>query len=235
MTENRQEKTLIASHPGGIKLTKHLLALAEETLELYDEDLENAKIRKAETCSENFENIDSNHKALRVLDLGAGKGESAAYLKSCGWDAVGIDLEFMEKSESVLQMDMRHLKFAAGSFDLCLAECSLSGCGDGAQALAESSRVLKKEGLLLVSDVFFKKPDAPTLSMGGPLTKERWLLEFARAGFSLCAWQDETPLWREFFLESLWNGNADETCVELFSRYGKAKCGYFLAVLKKEA
>lgn len=204
MTDKR--KTMIDAHPGGSSLTERLLSLSGKDIE--------GKCRK-------------------LLDLGAGKGESVEFLRSAGWDARGIDFVCPKNSEIVKEMDMRNLKYETSSFDICLAECSLSGCGDGAGALKEAYRVLRPGGMLLVSDVYFQKEEAPALSMGGSLTKERWFWEFLQAGFEICCWEDETPLWREFFLESLWNGNADETCVEMFREYGKAKCGYFLAVLKK--
>lgn len=204
MTDER--KIMIDAHPGGIPLTERLLALG---------------------------GMDSREKGRKLLDLGAGKGESTEFLRNKGWDARGIDLVCPENSEVVIEMDMRKLEYDASSFDVCLAECSLSGCGDGAAALKEGYRVLRSGGVFLVSDVYFQKEEAPALSLGGPLTKKLWLLEFMQAGFSVCCWEDETPLWREFFLESLWNGKADETCAELFREYGKGKCGYFLAVLKK--
>lgn len=220
ITEEKQEKIMIGSHPGGIALTKRLFQLAGLTV--------NEAIADMPDTQRVF-----SDRQIRILDLGAGKGESVAYLKSCGYAARGIDKECGENQKDIKEMDMRSLKYEDASFDVCLAECSLSGCGDGPRALRETERILLPGGLLLVSDVFFGKDDAPSLSMGGALTKERWYLEFHGAEFEVLNWQDETPLWRQFFLESLWNGNANGDCVEMFREYGKGKCGYFLAVLKK--
>ena len=130
---------------------------------------------------------------------------------------------------------MTHLDFADEMFDVCLAECSVSVCGDGMAALGEAWRVLRPGGSLLISDVFFGKKDAPAMSMKEPLTRECWEVAFRNSGFEIQAVQDETELWKEFFLESLWNGNAEETCCEFFRAAGKAKCGYFTAWLRKQS
>ena len=143
MTDER--KIMIDAHPGGIPLTERLLALG---------------------------GMDSREKGRKLLDLGAGKGESTEFLRNKGWDARGIDLVCPENSEVVIEMDMRRLEYDASSFDVCLAECSLSGCGDGAAALKEGYRVLKaydgiqaiemlkkEEVHLLVIDVMMPRMD----------------------------------------------------------------------------
>ena len=95
----------------------------------------------------------------RILELGAGGGAAAGYLKSLGFEVKAIDLN--PAGPDVEPGDMRKLDFAEESFDCCLAECSISGCGDGGAALREAFRVLKQDGCLLVSDVFFIKKMHP--------------------------------------------------------------------------
>ena len=194
---------MIGGHPGGRELTERLLSLGGLL----------------------------PFPGAKALDLGAGEGISAEYLRRLGFWTAAIDRE--PENGSTAQGDMRELPFSRETFDLCLAECSLSCCGDGEAALGEAWRVLKSGGILLVSDVFFGKTGAPSLSMGAPLTRERWEAVFRRTGFLLKQWEDATELWKEFFLESLWNGNARADCLELYRKGGSAGCGYFLAVLEK--
>lgn len=194
---------ILGSHPGGLALTKRLLSLSE-------------------ACP-----------PASVLDLGAGNGETVRYLKEQGFDVLGVDLKASGTDADVLRQDMTGLTFADGAFDLCIAECSVSVCGDGPLALREAYRVLKPGGSFLLSDVFFQKEEAPKLSMPKPLRMECWEREFEKAGFRIRMLKDETALWKEFFLESLWNDNADPSACEFFRKAGRAGCGYFLAWLQK--
>lgn len=193
---------MIGGHPGGLSLTKRLLALG----------------------------MGQNGK--KILDLGAGNGESVKWLRQNGYEAFGIDLVSAEPL--VKQQDMRRLEFPDESFELCLAECSVSGCGDGMAALGEAYRVLKTGGSFFLSDIFFHREHAPAFSFEQPLTRRNWEKNFEEAGFAIKRFEDETELWREFFLESLWNGNAEESCIDFFKKAGRYGCGYFLALLVKE-
>lgn len=219
---------MIGAHPGGVQLTRRLFEIAGISVPDMQRSAGIAVSRAGTTG--------------KALDLGAGTGESVRCLRLLGYDAVGIDrnagtggASTSDKTASgfVIPGDMTALPFPDGSFDLCLAECSVAVCGDGPEALREAYRVLRPGGSLLLSDVFFHKEQAPSLSMPEPLTFSCWERETARAGFSLRKSSDETALWREFFLESLWNDNADEAFCSFFQEAGKAGCGYFLAWLWK--
>lgn len=224
---------MIGAHPGGIRLTKRLLELTGINVQKPPAE---APDLDSNGWMEAF--VPGSATAGNVLDLGAGMGESVRYLRALGYDAAGIDTQIRTDNRSadqtfVTQGDMRALTFPDGSYDLCLAECSIAVCGDGPAALREAYRVLRPKGSLLLSDVFFRKDSAPCLSMPGPLTFSLWEQESARAGFVIRKSRDETALWKEFFLESLWNGNAEDGFCSFFQEAGKSGCGYFLAWLQK--
>ena len=172
--------------------------------------------------------LSSLPRAACILDMGAGDGEAVAFLRSFGFDAVGLDLN---EAENVLKGDMTALPFENESFDAVISECAFSVCGDTTKAFSEAHRVLKKGGVLCLSDVYFKSTDAPSLSLGTPATKEGW--ESAAEGFSLTEFHDRTKVWTEFMIHCIWNGLDLGDC-GYFKSAAKAKGGYFIAAFKKE-
>lgn len=145
----------------------------------------------------------------RVLDLGAGAGEAVALLRSLGYDAQGLDLE--PRSPLVARGDLLHTGLPSESFGAVLSQCAFFVSGDVPGALAESRRLLRPGGRLLLSDVFFEPPE--------PLLR--------RAGFRLLYQEDMTALWREYYLEALWRG--DEGCPTV-----RGNCAYWLLICEKE-
>ena len=148
-------------------------------------------------------------KGARVLDMGAGAGEALALLRECGFDARGIDLE--PRSDDVERADFLRAPFPDGSFDAVLSQCAFFVSGDPRAALREAHRLLKPNGTLLLSDVFFEEPGA--------------MLE--AAGFKIERMEDMTPLWRDYILEALWRDEG--VCCEI----PRGKCGYWLLIAER--
>lgn len=144
-----------------------------------------------------------------ILDMGAGAGETVALLRGLGYAARGIDL--VPRSELIKQGDMHATGFPGGSFDAVLSQCAFYVSGDVEKALAESRRLLKPGGKLLLADVFFQPPE--------PL--------LAGAGFRILHALDMTAQWREYYLEALWRG--DECCPS-----PGGKCSYWLLICGKD-
>ena len=151
-------------------------------------------------------------KGAKILDMGAGSGETVLLLQRLGYDAQGIDLE--PGAEIIRQGDFLNTGYGDGFFDAVLSQCAFFVSGNIPAALLESHRILKHGGLLLLSDVCFMPGDGL-----------RQLVE--NCGFSVLHQEDMTALWREYYIEALWAGTAD--CVPC----GK-KCTYQLLIGRKE-
>ena len=163
-----------------------------------------------------------------ILDVGAGDGETVRLLRSRGLDAEGVDLC---PGRDVLPGDMRELPFPDGIFDAVIAECSLSVCRDTQTALQEAKRVLKTDGLLLVSDVYGRDlRTAPRMSLPRRATRAGW--RRTAGSFRLLAWEDITPLWTDYLIHALFTGEDLGDCGFFSCGRGK-KTGYFLAVWKR--
>ena len=161
-------------HPGGVKHTRRMLELAALPV------------------------------GSRVLDMGAGAGETVRFLREQGFQARGLDRT--PRNETVERGDFLHAPYPDESFDAVISQCAFFVSGDVPGALGEARRLLKPGGKLLLSDVFFTPP--------------RPLLE--AAGFAVLRAEDMTASWREYFLEALWR--EEELCFPL----PKGKSSYWL-------
>jgi ubiquinone/menaquinone biosynthesis C-methylase UbiE len=99
----------------------------------------------------------------RLLDLGAGTGRIGWPFVAAGDDYVGVDLSIgmlrafatrpglrPERGLFLAQADGPHLPFPDASFDAVLMMQVLSAAGDWRSLLAESARVLRHSGSLIV-------------------------------------------------------------------------------------
>ena len=144
------------------------------------------------------------------LDMGAGDGSTVRVLKSLGYDAEGIDLE--PRGEDVIKGDYLKAPFADERFDGIISQCSFYVSGDVPGALKEASRMLRKGGKLVFSDV--------TENVVSLLNHCR------EAHFAVRHLEDLTDQWKEYYLEALWT--QDNVCLP----QGK-KFSYVLFVCEK--
>lgn len=97
--------------------------------------------------------IDITPDGGRVLDVGAAKGELVRALIQEGYDAFGLEYvpELIGYPERTIEGDMHKLPFEDGSFDtvVCMGN-TLVHSDTPETVIAEFSRVLKKEGRLLI-------------------------------------------------------------------------------------
>lgn len=144
-----------------------------------------------------------------LLDMGAGDGEAVAVMEGLGFQAMGIDLR--PRGQGVMQGDFLHTEFADGSFAGILSQCAFYQSGDVPGALREARRLLKPDGVLMVSDVWFSDPL--------PLLRE--------TGFRVEHSEDMTESWKQYYIEAIWRGTA--ACAP-----AKGKCRYLLLICRKE-
>jgi len=166
-----------------------------------------------------------------MIDLGAGSGESVFLLKEKGFDVTGID--FINQESPVIKGDMCALDYERESFDAALAECSFSVCGDLSAAIAESARILKIGGKLLISDVFYREvvPEKPMFP--NAVTIERFKNQVQENGFQVLFFEDISEVLKEYYIESVWKGVNSLSREEARSLKG-SKIGYFMMICIKQ-
>lgn len=102
----------------------------------------------------------------RVLDIGCGDGTAAAFLKDrLGMDVVAIDIDpaavkkAKEKGVDARVMDASMLGFDIREFDVVMMECVFTELKRQEEAIHEAYCVLKKGGVLILSDLYCREPD----------------------------------------------------------------------------
>lgn len=149
----------------------------------------------------------------RILDLGAGDGDTVALLRSRTFDATGLDLRSDGSTETG---DFLNAPYPDQSFDAVISECAMFVSGDRQKAVTEAFRLLRDGGRFLYADVWFE-PEADIRS----------LLE--RSGFHITAMEDVTPEWQRYYLNCIWEGTFEKPACEI----PKGKCRYYLIVAEK--
>ena len=163
-------------HPGGKEHTLHMLALSE---------------LKPST---------------KILDMGAGNGEAVQKLLSLDYEAIGIDLKseitFHDCKDDictlqtlVFQGDFLTYPFEPASFDGILSQCAFHVSGQPEKAFSTAYKLLKPDGILMISDVCPRNTTLQTLA--------------ETAGFTILHYEDQTSAWKEYYIEAIWRGTAD--------------------------
>ena len=140
-------------------------------------------------------------KGAKWLDMGAGDGGTVRLLRSLGYAAEGIDLE--PRGKDVLRGNFLETPWQDDFFDGILSQCSFYVSGDVSGALKEASRLLRKGGKLVFSDV--------TENVVQLLNQCR------QAGFAVRHLEDMTDEWKEYYLEALWK--EDNVCLSQGKKY----------------
>ena len=211
-------------HPGGLALTQYALDLC------------------------------ALQKGSRILDLGCGAGSSVQYLHKRGYAAVGVDLSALllqagykrNSSLSFLQGDAGFLPLSSGQMDAILIECSLSVFPDPDKVLQECQRILRKEGLLILTDLYSRNPSGlpdlqahfPSSCLANSMIQEKLLKQLSKHGFLETNWEDHSEVMKSFSGQSVLQSfacTAEQTIdsLEAFLTIVHARLGYFLCIAKK--
>ena len=172
------------AHPGGIELTKKIVRT---------------------------KNIDNNS---RILDIGCGTGQTAAYLAN-EYSAIvtGIDIHpiMIEKAKKrmkkehlpveILQCSIENVPLQDDTFDFVLSESVLS-FADKPTALSEIYRLLKDDGQLISIEFTINKPLETAIAnkikqfygFESLLMEQDWIRYFKQAGFTTIQIEQKQPL-----------------------------------------
>jgi SAM-dependent methyltransferase len=171
----------------------------------------------------------------RLADIGCGKGATVNYLRAVGFDAFGIDCdaEVIKYAGQYCQVgDARFLPYANDSMAGLFFECSLSQMTAPYQVLCEALRVLRPNGLLVISDIYARNEELQT---GNPLlNRSQWLELCDKANFACQLFEDRSEDLKSLSAQLLWRHDR-EIPEELYCSHDaetlkSARCGYFLMI-----
>lgn len=145
-----------------------------------------------------------------ILDMGAGAGDTVALLQKLGFQSFGIDLK--PRGPSVEELDYLGKLPWEGCFDGVISQCSFYCSGNPRTAMAQAYRVLKPNGILMLSDV------CPADSDMGKMAED--------VGFRILYREDQTPQWKQYYIQALWRG-------EVPPAHGGGKYRYEALVCRK--
>ena len=121
-------------------------------------------------------------KPAKILDVGCGCGDTAAYIKNeYGFSVTGMDkspeavTQAKEKHQGIefMEGDGQWLDFDSLSFDCVLMECTLSLMPNPVESIHEAFCVLKKGGYLIIHDLYLPHPSAEDFEVIDRIKKTR--------------------------------------------------------------
>lgn len=170
-----------------------------------------------------------------VLDVGCGRGDSCALLRSEGFCAAGLDRSAALLAQGrarypdlpLFAGDGAAPPFPPASLDALLMECALSAM-DAPAVLAGCAPLLRPGGLLLLADLYARGPENLSAL---PALRSRAGLEalLAACGFRTLGFRDQSGALGEFLARLVWSGGDPEALLcRPMSEFRAARAGYCL-------
>jgi SAM-dependent methyltransferase len=195
----------------------------------------------------------------KVLDVGCGAGATVKHmmgaycLRVFGLDLSAQLLRSRQQENAALPLVQgrgQRLPIGTGVLDAVIAECTLSAMVDADQALAEFERVLKPDGVLIVSDIYARNaeglsaaPLPPDTCLSGTHSQAQISERLHAHGFKIAVWQDRSSALKQLAVQLiLSHGSLQQFWQETTSPEGAlaierattlAKLGYYLLLAKK--
>lgn len=176
----------------------------------------------------------------KIIDIGCGSGITVNYLtQELGFEAIGIDRETEStcQKNNLLNASGEALPFPEDHADGIFMECSFSMMSSQKQVLKECYRTLRKNGWLVISDMYARgEPARLTGYLGWFDTKDQIISLIENSGFRIKLFEDWThslkSLWGQMILKS----GSDSFYGRLGVSYEtirRIKPGYYLIVASK--
>jgi arsenite methyltransferase len=179
-------------------------------------------------------------KGAEILDLGCGSGATVDYLtQKYGFKTSGLDIEpeTVYIQTDLIKASAEKIPFPENTFDGIIMECSFSMMDDQVKVLSECRRVLRKDGRLIISDMYARGEPARLKGCLGRIdSKDDIMKIIGRNGFTINFFEDFShhlqTMWGQMIFE---NGTKSFYCnlgvsPEIMKR---VNCGYYLIVAEK--
>jgi arsenite methyltransferase len=198
-----------------------------------------------------------------LLDIGCGTGATQALLENYGFRSFGIDassLVFRQNpwlSRSAVQAVGESIPLVENSMDGVFLECTLSVVKSPRTVLQECTRLLKKGGLLILTDVFARneygipalRATIKNLCFNFIWSQMEINAMIQTVGLNTLIWEDHSKAIRDFTGKAiLTQGSMDSFWQKQFSSTGnkkvdplnfqlllsRARIGYFMLIAQKK-
>ena len=178
-----------------------------------------------------------------LADVGCGTGSSVSYInRETEYKMTGIDNDLPAISAAIAEgndciyCDATDLPFPSSSLDGIFFECSFSKIDMYETALSEAYRVLKPDGMIVISDFYAQEREEHFFGfMGRVEFKEKIIARINQHGFDMILFEDHTKKLHQMWGQLIFDYGRDAVNAMLCEsgRIMSAKCRYGIFIAKK--